>query len=339
MASYSGVGASTFDTDSGSAVDLDGTITMAGGTNINTDSAADNTVTINLDDTVSLVGSLTAGTGITAISDNIVATAGNIILSSGNLELPLTNAAGDEGVILFGGQRLISNYGTLNTFVGALSGNTTLTVGSAFQNTGVGCNSLNNIVDGQSNTAVGANALASVTSGENLIALGVGTGSAYSTNESNNIVIGNSGIISESNVIRIGTSGSGAGQQNKCFIAAIRDTTAHPSSSVHVLIDSDGQLGTITSSIKVKENISDIGEDSTRIYNLRPVLFNYKGTSEDESTYGLIAEEVDKVFPELVVYDREGNPETVKYRLLSILLLNEVKKLQARIKKLEILIS
>jgi hypothetical protein len=96
-----------------------------------------------------------------------------------------------------------------------------------------------------------------------------------------------------------------------------------------VVIDSAGQLGTISSSISYKENIDDMGSASERLLQLRPVTFRYKEPYENNEKplqYGLIAEEVAQVFPELVVYDDDNQPETVKYRLLSTLLLNELQK-------------
>ncbi len=102
-----------------------------------------------------------------------------------------------------------------------------------------------------------------------------------------------------------------------------------------MLIDSAGQLGTISSSRRFKEEIADMGELTDRLLELRPVVFRYKpGVQEGERPleYGLIAEEVAEVFPELVVYD-EGKPFTVKYHLLSAMLLNELKKTRAALQR------
>ena len=105
-------------------------------------------------------------------------------------------------------------------------------------------------------------------------------------------------------------------------------TTGHPS-GIPVLIDALGQLGTISSSRRFKEDIHDMGDATDRLLDLRAVLFRYKqafADGEKPIQYGLIAEEVAEVFPELVVYDEEGRPETVKYHLLSTMLLNELQK-------------
>ena len=102
--------------------------------------------------------------------------------------------------------------------------------------------------------------------------------------------------------------------------------------AVNVVIDSNGQLGTISSSRRYKEDINDMGDESDRLLRLHPVTFRYKeayANDEQPLDYGLIAEEVAEVFPELVVFNDENQPETVKYRLLSSLLLNELQKQHA----------
>jgi hypothetical protein len=98
---------------------------------------------------------------------------------------------------------------------------------------------------------------------------------------------------------------------------------------VPVLIDASGQLGTASSSRRFKEDIQPLGNVSERLFGLRPVSFRYKQPYDDGSKpvqYGLIAEEVAEVFPELVVYGEDGKPETVAYHVLATLLLNEVQK-------------
>ena len=97
------------------------------------------------------------------------------------------------------------------------------------------------------------------------------------------------------------------------------------------MVDSAGQLGTISSSRRFKEEIADMGELTERLLALRPVTFRYKPEvqqGERPLEYGLIAEEVAEVFPDLVVYDEEGQPFTVKYHLLSSMLLNELQRLR-----------
>jgi hypothetical protein len=130
---------------------------------------------------------------------------------------------------------------------------------------------------------------------------------------------------SESNTIRIGAPD----QHTAAFIAGIVGETTGSNDAVEVVIDSNGQLGTINSSRRYKEDIHDMGDASARLLSLRPVTFRYKKPYADGGKpiqYGLIAEEVAEVFPELVVRNAQGQPETVKYQLLAPLLLNEFLK-------------
>jgi hypothetical protein len=105
--------------------------------------------------------------------------------------------------------------------------------------------------------------------------------------------------------------------------------------AIPVLVDSAGQLGTVSSSRRFKKDIADMAELTERLLELRPVVFHYKqgqklpDGSDVPLEYGLIAEEVAEIFPDLVVYDEEGLPFTVRYHLLSSMLLNELQRLQA----------
>lgn len=174
--------------------------------------------------------------------DNLLTvTANNVVISAGNLTLPNTISAGTSGEIIFGGSRFISNYGTANTFVGATSGNTTLTTGSSTGNTSTGFNSLLSLTTSANNTGIGFASLTALTSGaagqntsvgsaagSQLVTgqynslLGFNAGINYTGSESSNICIGSAvqGTVGESNTIRIGNYGTGAYQENKCYIAA-----------------------------------------------------------------------------------------------------------------------
>jgi len=207
--------------------------------------------------------------------------------------------------------------GTSNTATGtgALQFNTT---GS--QNTAVGAAVLFNNTTGNFNTATGFEALAKNTGNSN-IALGYLAGFLLTTGD-NNIAIGNFGVPGESGAIRIGTEGT----ETSTYIAGISvATTGLPASTVAV--DASGHLGTISSSRRAKDEIREMGAASAGLWRLRPVTFRYKSALTDGSRplqYGLIAEEVAEVYPELVAYDRTGQPQTVLYHVLPALLLNEV---------------
>jgi len=294
----------------------------------------------------SVSGSVTAGTGITATTGNVTATAGNVVVTAGNLTLPNTNGAGTQGEIIFGGTTLISNFGTDNLFVGQSSGNTTL---SGTQNTvfgsraaadlttasntiAIGTATLDNLTTGSNNTGIGRFVMGGLTTGTNNIAIGALAGQNYTGSESNNIIIGNSTSGSESNAIRIGTGGT----QTTCFIAGITGVTVTGSA---VLCSTSGQLGTIASSKRYKDNITPMPDQSDALMNLRPVSFNYKTDPTKATQHGLIAEEVAEVLPYLAVRNAAGQPETVKYHELPTFLLQELQKQHAIMKEQNVMLK
>lgn len=132
------------------------------------------------------------------------------------------------------------------------------------------------------------------------------------------------GVSGESFTTRLGNSGT-----PHTFITGIRGVTTGATGAVAVLIDANGQLGTVSSSRRYKEDIQPMGDLSDRLLKLRPVTFRYKkarDNGEKPLEYGLIAEEVAEAFPELAVYNQDGQPETVAYHLLPAILLNELQK-------------
>lgn len=198
---------------------------------------------------------------------------------------------------------------------------------SGEENTALGANALGDNTAGFNNTAVGRSALTQST-GSNNIGLGFLAGFNLTSGD-NNIYIGNGGVSSESNTIRIGSS------QTSNFIAGISGQTS--ASGVTVLVNSDGKLGTTTSSVRAKEAVEDLGEGSRRLLRLRPVQFRYKPEYDDGSRlvqYGLIAEEVAEVFPELAAYRPSGEVETVRYHLFPALLLNELQRQEQELAEL-----
>jgi hypothetical protein len=210
--------------------------------------------------------------------------------------------------------------GSENTGVGAfvLANNT-----AGNGNTAVGSSALNASI-GSGNTAVGARALISSTGSAN-IAVGLNAGSSLTTG-SGNIDIGHAGLAGDSNTIRIG----GSGFQTAAYIAGIRGVTTVNANAIPVLIDSSGQLGTVSSSIRFKEDVRDMDDTSAKLMHLRPVTFRYKAHRSQPGAmqFGLIAEEVEEVMPELVARSADGEVETVMYQFLPSMLLNEYQKQQ-----------
>jgi hypothetical protein len=225
----------------------------------------------------------------------------------------LSNMAGN-GNTADGFQALYNNTASGNTAHGALAlfGNT-----AGNFNTAVGANALLDDTMGSSNTAIGRNALVHATASGN-IALGTQAGGDLTTG-GNNIDIGNTGVAGESDTIRIGSL------QTKTFIAGIRGmTTINP--AIPVLIDTIGQLGTASSSRRFKNQIKPMDQASESIHALKPVTFHYKSDSTGTPQFGLIAEEVAEVNPDLVVRDEKGEIYTVRYDAVNAMLLNEFLK-------------
>ena len=119
--------------------------------------------------------------------------------------------------------------------------------------------------------------------------------------------------------------------QTRAFISGIRNVQTGVNDAAAVVIDSNGQLGTINSSLRDKEDVADMAAASATVMRLRPVTFRYRqpfAGGGKPLQYGLIAEEVAEVMPSLAVFDAEGQPQTVKYHDLPVLLLNEVQRLE-----------
>jgi Chaperone of endosialidase len=193
-------------------------------------------------------------------------------------------------------------------------------------NTAIGVEALERN-DGSGNTAAGDAALESNTTGSGNIAVGSGAGGNLTTGN-NNIDIGNTGIAGESGIIRIGTQGV----QTHVVIAGISNTPFYSGSPV--LVNAFGRLGIAVSSARFKRDIRDMGGASDRLMKLRPVAFRYKEDPNGTLQYGLVAEEVAKVYPELVTYGDDGKPLSVAYHLLPAMLLNELQKKDAQIAEL-----
>jgi len=173
--------------------------------------------------------------------------------------------------------------------------------------------------------ADGFQALLLNTTGSNNIALGSKAGSNL-TIGSNNIDIAAPGVAGEANTIRIGKSAT----QKKTFIAGIRGVTV--ASGVGVIVGSSGQLGTVVSSARFKEAIKPMDKSSEAVLALKPVTFRYKEEMDPDKIpqFGLIAEDVEKVNPDLVVRDDDGRVSTVRYEAVNAMLLNEFSKSIAR---------
>ena len=259
-------------------------------------------------------GEFNTATGANALFSN---TEGKNNTANGFQAL-LNNTAGAQNTAV-GNQALLSNTdGSNNTASGfqALLNNT-----SGMLNTANGIQALLNNTTGAFNTAVGFVALQSNTTGGDNIALGFNAGGNLTTGFGN-IDIGNPGLRDESSTIRIGENGG----HTRTFIAGIRGVTTGNADAVNVVVDSDGQLGTVSSSRRFKKEIRPMDQASQAILALKPVTFYYKTDTRRTPQFGLIAEEVAEVNPGLVVRNADGEIYTVRYDQVNAMLLNEFLK-------------
>lgn len=275
---------------------------------------------------------LTSGTGSTSVGYQSLLSASTtnnntcIGYDSGLATIGSNNTSlGTQSLYGFGNSSGASNN---NTCLGCYSGYRLYT---GTDNCLVGYSTGPYISSGTFNTGIADSALANLTTGSYNTTLGYNSGSGYTSSESSNICIGANGTAAESNVLRIGTAGSGNGQVNACYIAGISGVTV---TGTAVLCSASGQLGTISSSIRYKENIKPIENDVT-VMNLQVKSFNYKSDENKERMYGLIAEEVHEAFPYLCHYNVKNEPESVNYHELCTFLLVEIQRLNERVKCLE----
>src|SRR5262249_48413327 len=149
--------------------------------------------------------------------------------------------------------------------------------------------------------------------------IAIGYQAGYNLTGDNNIEIGNLGAATDTNTIRVGKQGT----QTATYIAGIAGSAV---SGSDVVVNNSGRLGIVASSARYKRDIHDMGESSDALMKLHPVTFHYRDEGERTIQYGLIAEEVAPVYPELVVRDTEGRVESVRYSMLTSMLLNELQK-------------
>jgi hypothetical protein len=275
----------------------------------------------------------------------------------------LLNTSGSENTAVGTDAMVYNDTGTENTAVGAfaLRNNTTGNQNTAYgydalssnngnANTAVGEDALHANVDGDWNTAIGTNAMKFTQFGLNTVGLNTAVGAnALDSNQfgglnialgwaagdqttgDNNIVIGHIGTGAEANTIRIGAQTTFTDQfgvehpaHTATYIAGISGQAA--SDGVAVYVNTDGKLGTLTSSARFKTDIRPMDKASQAILALKPVSFQYKSDSKGTPQFGLIAEEVAKVNPDLVVRDRNGEIYSVRYEAVNAMLLNEFLK-------------
>lgn len=284
---------------------------------------------------------LTTGVGNTALGAYSLfsTTTGsyNTAVGAGALDLN----TGDSNTAV-GVAALLLNTGTGNTATGTAalelndsgSGNTATGSQALFSNTSgnantaIGVQALASNDTGSGNTAVGAGTLLGNTGSDN-IALGDAAGLFLTTGD-HNIDIGNNGVPGDSDTTRIGNN------QGAIYLAGIAGQTVGAGGTT-CYVDNDGKLGVLLSSRRFKTNIADMGTASAALLALRPVIFRYKREFDKTGTpqFGLVAEEVAKVNPNLVTRDAKGELSTVRYEAVNAMLLNEFLKEHQTVQKLK----
>jgi hypothetical protein len=206
----------------------------------------------------------------------------------------------------------------------ALSSNTTGEFATA-----IGSLALLHNITGDGNTAIGRATLFSNTSGSNNVALGNGAGQTLTTGD-DNIDIDNIGVAGESSTIRIGTF------QTAAYLAGIAGQTVGAGGTT-CYVDNDGKLGVFLSARRFKTDVADMGDASEALLALRPVTFHYKPELDKTGIpqFGLVAEEVAKVNPDLVTHDAKGKLSTVRYEAVNAMLLNEFLKEHRTVQELK----
>ncbi len=310
-------------------------------------------------DGTEMTGSYNVGVGAFSLFRN---TTGNNNVAIGNASM-IENTTGFSNVAIGSGSLYGNTTGYLNVAVGprALARNTSgkrnVAVGSSslygvgaadgltgsdntalgyaallydttgYANVAVGSAAMWNESTGDRNTGVGTRALFSAKGGKRNVALGYAAGHDITTG-GDNIILGggNRGQAGDQGVIRIGEPR----YQFRAYIAGVHGVQPAQGGAVPVMIDANGQLGTLNSSRRFKQDITPMGDDvSARLLTLRPVTYRYSQAHDDGSQpleYGLIAEEVAQVFPELVVYEADGQALTVRYHLLASMLVDALQR-------------
>src|SRR6266536_4944196 len=263
-------------------------------------------------------GNQNTATGVRALTSN---TNGGFNTATGSQAL-FSNTAGSFHTAIGFGALFSNTYGDANTG----------------GNTAIGAAALLNNTTGGGNTGIGESALVNSVTGNQNIALGY-VAAQNLTDGSNNIDISNPGVPTESNIIRIGNVvpftdiyGFPHAAHSATYIAGVSGTAVVGDP---VVVDANGQLGTVASSVRFKKDIKPMDNASQVILRLKPVSFQYKSDSKGAPQFGLIAEDVAKMNPDLVVRDRKGEIYSVRYEAVNAMLLNEFLKEHRTVQELK----
>jgi len=245
----------------------------------------------------------------------------------------LSNTFGIQNVAVGANALNAATGASFNTAIGADA----LAINSVGEeNTAVGVTALFSNTSGLDNVAVGASALGQNTTGSNNVAVGLFAGFNQTTGSNNTYIGGGqTGVAGESNTIHIADSTNPGLAATACYIAGIFGQTS--TDGVAVLINANHKLGTLTSSKRFKKDIRPMDSASKELFALKPVSFRYNQDIDaaGRTQFGLVAEDVEKVNPDLVVRDKEGKAYSVRYEQVNAMLLNEFLKEHRKVQELE----
>jgi hypothetical protein len=291
-------------------------VSSADGTFVATGSTGDVTTGSISGDGNTIIGAeVTAGTSPNITIGHRIGSVSGLNTAAGQLALNANTTGADNSAS--GALALMSNTtGSFNNAAGysALSANTTGT-----NNNAQGSFALSADTTGYGNSAMGANAFLNLTTGFRDVGVGNNTGTnvlagAYDTY----IGWGAAGTVDETGVTRIGNPT----YATSTYIAGLNSVVT----GAALYVSSSGQVGVLASSERYKTDIATLPAPTDRLGQLRPVSFHLKSEPEGTLQYGLIAEEVAKIYPELVLRDQSGQTQGVRYDELAPLLLSEVQE-------------
>jgi uncharacterized coiled-coil protein SlyX len=276
-------------------------------------------------------GSQNTAVGVSALRNN---TTGSDNIAIGQ------DACNNNGTASFntgvGWKALTNNVADANTAIGAsaLFSNSTGT-----RNTAVGGEALAANTAGSNNTALGANTLATNTTGPNNTAIGSAAGANITGSGNVCIGAGVAGAAGEDNTVKIANNLPITTDGSACYIGGIYNQFVDQLTAAPVVIDASGKLGTFTSSQRFKHDVKPMANSSESILKLKPVSFHYKKDAKQTLCFGLIAEEVAAVNPDLVVRDKNGEIYTVRYEAVNAMLLNEFLREHRKVGEQQVIIA
>ena len=260
----------------------------------------------------------------------------------------LLNTTGGENTAVGTDALVFNTIAGDNNAVGAfaLFNNDSSGLGLANFNNAHGRNALQANVDGTQNNAMGDDVMFNVTTGSFNTAVG-DDALDFCTTGFSNVAIGDEAgtdVVAGSHIICIGADVNGGGPfadfDNTCYIGSIyNEPVSDPGTQLAVYVDQNNVLGFAVSTRRAKHDIQPMDKASEKLYGLQPVTFKYNNDKKGTTQFGLVAEDVAEVAPDLVLRDKEGQPETVRFEQVNAMLLNEFLKEHKKVEELQVTVA